>query len=174
MSIERRRKIELLVRKNQARQEYPYYLTELSHILKQALTDEDLLDLETTDKLVSQYNSNACRDPQSNLRAIWSFQPNSRWIRVCFCLAEQLASKPVALFAGPYDSCGAVRTQAQYPLVNAPSLLAFDRDTVRIHSLTSDGGLYIDLYEENANQWIELKVWGDWCASAERCLTSPE
>ena len=169
---ERKRKLELLVRKNQAKRQHPYYLTELSHVLKQPITKEDLVDLDMTDNLLSQYNQAAKRaDPQWSLKATWPFEPNSRWLRVCFCIAEQLASEPVALFAGPYNTCGAVRTKAEHPLVSALSVLAFDRDTLRIHSLKSDGGLYLDLYEEKSTHWIELKVWGDWPSRVEKCLT---
>jgi hypothetical protein len=172
MSVERQRKIELLVRKNEAKREHPYYLTELSHVLKQPIAQEDLLDLETTDELFSRFNNNTCRtEPESTLKNTWPYEPNSRWLRICFCIAEQLEFEPVALFAGPYDACGAIQTKAYHPLVNAPSVLAFDRDTVRMQSLNSDGGLYLDLYEENSARWIEIKVWGDWCSRAKKCLT---
>lgn len=170
MATERQRKIELLVRKNDARREHPYYLTELSHILKQPITQEDLLDLAATDELFSLFDNTCRSDPESILKNTWPHDPGSRWIRVCFCLAERLGTEQVALFAGPYSVCGAVKTQAEYPLVNAASVLAFDRDTLRMQSLSSDSGLYLDLYEENSTEWIELKIWGGWCAQAKGCL----
>jgi len=171
MSVERQRQLELLVRRNEAKTEHPYYLTELSHVLKQQMTEGDLIDLEMTDTLLSRYNKAASStDPTTTLKVVWPSEPNSSWVRVCFCIAEQLQSEPVALFAGPYNACGAVRVKAEYALVNAPSVLAFDRDTLRIQSLDSDGGLYLDSYEESSAQWIELKVWGDWCSRATKCL----
>jgi hypothetical protein len=172
MRTERQQKIELLVRRNQAQREHPYYLTELSHVLKQPLPEAALFDLETTDNLVSQYHSNG--NLKEAFKRTWPFDPNSRWIRICFCLAEKVGSEPVALFAGPFEVCGAVRTEAHYPLVNALSVLGFDGDTVRIHSVSSDGGLYLDLYEENAKRWIELKVWGKWYGSAKTCFDQVE
>jgi|SRR6478735_3594132 len=174
MSVERQRKIELLLRKNQAKKEHPYYLTELSHVLKHSITEEDSVDLEMTDDLLAQFNEGGRADPKSILKTTWPFEPTSRWLRICFCMAKELESEPVALFAGPYEACGAVRTKAEYPLVNAPSVLAFDRDTVRMQSLNSDGGLYLDLYEENSSQWIELKVWGKWCSRAKKCLIATD
>ena len=169
---ERQRKIELLARKNLARKEHPYYLTELSHVLKYPIPHEDVLNLETTDKLFSRFdNGTSCNDPKSSLKNKWPFDPTSRWIRICFCLAEQLGSEQVALFAGPYTTCGAVQTKAEYPLTNAFAVLEFDRDTVRMQSLNSDSGLYLDWYEENAARWIELKVWGNWFSRAKKCLT---
>jgi hypothetical protein len=171
MSAERQRKIELLIRKNEAKREHPYYLTELSHALKQTMGEQDLLGLEITDSLSSQFDKGARRDdPESTLKNTWPSEPRSRWIRVCFCLAKKIGSEEVALFAGPYSACGAVRTKAEHPLVNAISVLTFDRDTLRLQSLSSDSGLYLDLHEENTAWWIELKVWGDWCSSAKECL----
>jgi hypothetical protein len=170
MSVDRQRKIELLVRQNEAKRGHPYYLTELSHILKHSITKDDLFDLETTDKLFSQSND-ACKDSQLALQKTWPQHPNLAWTRICFCLAEQLGPEPVVLFAGPYNLCGAVRTKAEYPLVNAPAVLEFDKDTLSMQSLNSNGGLYLDLYEEDFVWWIELKVWGDWHARAEKCLT---
>jgi hypothetical protein len=173
MSVERQRKIELLVRQNEARREHPYYLTELSHVLKHAITEDELFDLETTDKLFSQ-SMDASKHSRSILQKTWPLQPNSVWIRVCFCLAEHLGCEPVVLFVGPYNLCGAIKTRAEYPLVNAAAILEFDKDTVSIQSLNSDGGLYLDLYEENAAWWIELKVWGNWCSRAKKCFPSGE
>ena len=171
MATERQRKIELLVRKNEAKREHPYYLTELSHALKQPIGEEDLLDLETTDELISRFNNDTCPSGlDSSVKTTWPYNPSSRWIRTCFCLAEKLGAEQVALFAGPYSACGAVRTKAEYPLVNALSVLAFDRDTVRMQSLNSNSGLYLDLYEENSARWIELKVWGNWYSRAKECL----
>lgn len=171
MSSERKRKLELLVRTNEGRREHPYYVTELSHILKHPVNDIDLLDLDTTDRLFSQYTDRSREEtPESSLKKIWPHHPSSNWIRVCFCLSEQLGSEEVVLFAGPYTTCGAVKTKAEYPLANAASVLTFDRDTVRIQSLNSESGLYLDLYEENAAWWIELKVWGEWRMGAKNCL----
>lgn len=171
MSGERQRKIELLIRKNEAQKRYPYYLTELSHVLKHPVAETDLVELSLTDDLLAQYNKGAClSDPKSILKAIWPVEPKSRWLRVCFCIAEQLESEKVVLFAGPYSACGAIRTQGDRPLVNAAAVLAFDRDTVRLQSLNSDSGLYLDLYEENSAQMIELKVWGEWCKRVKKCL----
>lgn len=171
MSSERKRKLELLTRKNEGRREHPYYLTELSHILKHPLDEGDLFDLETTDRLFSQYSDRSRQEvPDSNLKKIWPHDPSSNWIRVCLCLAEQLGGEEVVLFAGPYTACGAIRTKAEYPLVNAASVLAFDRDTVMMQSSNSDSGLYLDLYEEDSSWWIELKVWGEWRMRAKNCL----
>jgi hypothetical protein len=172
MRTERQRKIELLARKNLAKREHPNYLSELSSVLKHPITEENLLDLETTDQLFGRFNEGtAWNDPQSSLKCRWSFNPTSRWIRICFCLAKQLGSEEVALFAGPYSRCGAVRTKAECPLTNAPAVIEFDRDTVRLQSLTSNAGLYVDWYEESGDRWIELKVWGDWSAYAKTCVS---
>lgn len=168
MRTERQQKIELLARKNLARREHPYYLSEISHVLKHPITEEDLLDLETTDQLFSRFSSGS-RTP--SLKNRWPFEPASRWIRICFCLAEQLGVEEVALFAGPYSRCGAVRTKATYPLTNALAVIEFDRDTVRLQSLNSDAGLYVDWYEESGTRWIEIQVWGDWCSRARTCVT---
>lgn len=169
---ERQRKIELLARRNKAEREHPYYLTELSHVLKQPIGKEDLVNLDLTDSLLSRYNQAAQRDDsQWSLKAIWPFEPHAEWLRVCFCIAEQLASEPVVLFAGPYGLCGAVRIKAEHVLVNALSVLTFDRDTLRVHSLKSDGGLYLDLYEEDSRRWIEFRIWGHWRSRTESCLT---
>jgi hypothetical protein len=171
MSTERKRKLELLARRNAGRREHPYYLRELSHVLNHPIDEVDVLDLDTTDRLFSQYTDCSRQEAQgSSLKKIWPYDPNSSWIRVCFCLAEQLGFEEVVLFAGPYNSCGAVRTKAEFPLVNAASVLAFDRDTVRLQSLRSDSGLYLDLYEEESSWWIELKVWGEWHLRANDCL----
>lgn len=171
MPTERQRKLGLLARKNLARTEHPYYLTELSHVLKYPVAQEDVLNLEKTDEFFSRFNYDAgLPESDSTLQITWPHDPSSTWIRICFCLAEQLRSEQVVLFAGPYDYCGAVQTKAEYPLVNAASVLAFDQDTVRMQSLDADGGLYLDLYEEDSTRWIELKVWGEWCARAKVCM----
>jgi hypothetical protein len=169
MSAERQRRIELQVRRNEARREHSYYLTELSHILKHAVAEEDLLDLETTDKLFSQF-ADASKDSQTTPRRAWPAQPSLPWMSVCSCLAGQLGAEPLVLFVGPYNLCGAARTRAEYPLLNASSLLEFDKDTLSMQSLNSDGGLYLDLYEENAQRYIELKIWGGWHSVAETCF----
>lgn len=170
MSVDRQRKIERLARKNLAKREHPYYLSEISHVLKHPITEVDLRDLEITDQLFSRFSDGS----GSSLKSRWPFDPVSQWIRICFCLAEQLGSEEVALFAGPYSRCGAVRTKAEYPLTNALAVIEFDRDTVRLQSLDSDAGLYVNWYEEGGTRWLEVRVWGDWCASAEKCLASPE
>lgn len=171
MSLERQRKIELLVRKNEGKREHPYYLTELAHVLKQPINEGDLIDLETSDDLFSKFDKGALRDESDGaLRRTWPSEPNSSWIRVCFSLAERLGDEPVALFVGPYKVCGAIRTRAEYPLLNALSVLAFDRDTLSLLSLSSDSGLYVDLFEEKSTWWVELKVWGEWRSQAQECL----
>ena len=169
MSVERQRKIELLIRKNEARREHLYYLSELSHILKQSVTDGELFDLETTDKLFSQYKKSSL-EPKTALQKTWPLHPNSVWARVCSCLAQKLRNEPAVLFVGPYNLCGAVRTRAEHPLLNAIALLEFDKDTLSMQSLSSDGGLYLDLYEENSSERVEMKVWGTWRSLAESCL----
>lgn len=170
MPTGRQKRIDLLLRQNEARREHPYYLTELSHILKHPVTEDDLFDLETTDKLFAR-STDVCKDSQSILQKTWPRQPISGWMRVCFCLAEQLGSEPVALFAGPYKLWGAIRTAAENPLVNAAAVLEFDKDTLSIQSLNTDGGLYLDLYKDKLSWSIELKVWGEWCLRATNCLT---
>ena len=171
MSIERKKRLELLVRKNEGKREHPYYLTELSHSLKNPIGEADLLDLDTTDRFFSQHAELSKQEaPNPVLKKVWPQHPNSNWIRVCFCLAEQLGVEEVVLFVGPYAACGAVRTKAEYPLVNAASVLEFDRDTVGMQSLSSQSGLYLDLYEENSAWWIELKVWGEWSLRVNKCL----
>lgn len=171
MMSNRQQKLGLLMRKNKAQRDHPLYLTELSHVLKQSITTQDLIDLRNTDALLSNYNKGAQRvDSMWSLKASWPFEPNSAWLRICFCIAEKLESEPVALFAGPYGVCGAVRIKADTALVNASSVIAYDRDTLRIHALNSDGGLYLDLYEEQSARTIELKIWGSWCGRTEKCL----
>jgi hypothetical protein len=171
MPSENKKKLELLVRRNEGKREHPYYLTEISHVLKHPIGEVDLLDLDKTDQLFSEYTDHSRKaTPDSSLKKIWPHHPSLNWIRVCFCLAEQLGSEEVILFAGPYTVCGAVRTKAEYPLVNAASVLAFDRDTVMMQSLNSDSGFYLDLYEENSAWWIELKIWGEWRLRANNCF----
>jgi hypothetical protein len=171
MSVERQRKIELLLRKNEAKREHQDYRSELSQVLKYPIDAHDLLDLKATDDLYSQFDANARRkDAMRSLKCTWPTIPNSAWIRVCLCLAQELKSEPVALFAGPYKECGAIRIAAEHPLTYAPSVLEFDGDTLRMHSLASDGGLYLDLYEEKGSTLIELSIWGAWCLSAPKCL----
>jgi hypothetical protein len=169
MSTERQRKIELLARKNEAKREHSSYLTEISHVLKREINEDELFDLETTDKLFSK-SINASKESHWILQRSWPFHPRSTWTRVCFCLAEQLGPEPVVLFAGAYKLCGAVRSKAEYPLVNALSVLEFDKDSLSIQSLNSDGGLYLDMYEENSTWRIELKIWGEWYFRAKECL----
>jgi hypothetical protein len=161
MSFERQRRIDLLVRRNEAKVSHPYYLTELSHILKQHFTEEELLDLETTDNLFAR-SKNACGGPGSCVKKTWPLNPTSVWTWACSRLGKELGDEPVALFVGPFHVCGAVRTKAQYPLRSAELLLEFDKDTLTMQSLSSDGGLYLDRYEERSTPWVELKVWGSW------------
>jgi len=171
MSVERQRKIELLVRKNEAKRDHPDYASELSRVLKYPIDVQDLIDLEVTDDLFAQFDTNARRrDTTWVLKRTWPTVPNMPWIRICLCLAQELKSEPVALFAGPYKECGAVRIAAEHPLMYALSVLEFDGDTLRMHSLASDGGLYLDLYEEDGTALIELSIWGAWCPTAEKCL----
>ena len=49
------KKLELAVRGNKGRVEYPYYTTELSHLLKSEVRSRDLLSLQATRTTSSLY-----------------------------------------------------------------------------------------------------------------------
>lgn len=165
-------KLELLVRRNKGLTEHPYYATELSHLLKVDISPSDILTLEETDRAFSIHRSHSLRsskDMSFAFRKKWKRDPVSHWLRACLCLAEKLHDDSAILFAGPYDLCGAVKIRAERALTEALPLLEFDLNTVRLESPSSEAGLFLDLFEEDMEWFIELAVWGYWKSLAEDC-----
>lgn len=165
MQGSRQSRLALLVRRNKGRVEYPYYATELSHLLEIEINQSDVLELEETDRLSSTHLAEAA---QSNKEAgfafkkTWKYKPLDLWSNFCRNLGKELFGEPAVLFVGPYEFCGGLKVNAETALSHAASLLEFDKDTVCLHSVTTDSGLYLDLYEEHSEWFVELVVWGQW------------
>ena len=165
-------RLELLIRRNKGRTEYPYYATELSHLLKTRVHPADILDIEETDRFFLLHQAQAVRaskEPGFAFEKTWKYEPKDLWLNKCQSLAEELRGEPVVLFAGPYEFCGGVKTDADVVLNAAVAVLEFDRDTVRLQSASSESGLFLDIFEQESDRLIELVVWGQWKALAETC-----
>jgi len=166
-------KLELLVRRNKGRTEHPYYATELSHLLKTEVRPTDILDLEETDCLFTRHRDQSIRsgkEPDFAFRKVWKYEPKDSWLGSCHCLEEKLRGEPAVLFVGPYEFCGGVKVGVDRALSAAIPILEFDQNTVRLQSLSSESGLFLDMFEENSEWLIELVVWGQWKAMAENCV----
>src|SRR5258708_30096301 len=151
MSDKKAGKLELLVRRNKGRVEYPYYATELSHILKVKVGPADVLDLEATDRLFAQHLENSTRSSMQadfSFKKAWKHEPVTDWLRACQCLGERLRGERAVLFAGPYEFCGGVRVDPERALKAAVDLLSFDQNTLRLQTDSADYGLLSDIYQQ--------------------------
>jgi len=167
-------KLQLLVRRNKGRTEHPYYATELSHILKTEINPADILDLEQTDHVFSDHRAQSVRSSKETdfgLKKEWKYEPTGLWLRFCKCLGERLRGETAVLFAGPYEFCGGVKVGVDRALNAAIPILEFDQDSVRLQSVSSESGLFLDMFEQDSEWLIELVVWGQWKAMAEKCLS---
>lgn len=165
-------KLGLLVRRNKGRTDHPYYATELAHVLKAGIRPGDILDLEQTDHLFAAHRDQSVRSNKEigfAFKKKWKYEPTTEWLVLCRCLEERLRSETAVLFAGPYEYCGAVKVDASRALNAAIPLLEFDRNTVRLQSVSSESGLFLDLFEQDSEWFIELVVWGQWKRMAESC-----
>jgi len=166
-------KLELLVRRNKGRTEHPYYATEISHVLKTQLRPTDILALEETDRHFSRHRDQSIRsskEPGFAFKKVWKYEPTDSWLDLCRCLEEKLRGEPALLFAGPYEFCGGVTVDADRAISAALPILEFDQNTVRLQSLSSESGLFLDLFEQNSDWQVELVAWGRWKAIAESCM----
>jgi hypothetical protein len=173
MQNEQHGKLELLVRRNKGRMEHPYYATELSHVLKTEMRPVDVLSLEETDRLFFRHREQSVRsskEPGFAFKKVWKYEPTDSWLTSCRCLEDKLRAEPAALFAGPYEFCGGVKVDVGRALKAVIPILEFDRDTVRLQSLSSESGLFLDLFEENSHWLLELAAWGQWKAAAADCV----
>jgi hypothetical protein len=153
--------------------EHPYYATELARVLRTEVGPNDVLDLEQTDRLFGVHLDQSLRsntDAGFAFRKIWKHEPTAPWLRMCQCLEQRLYGEAAVWFAGPYEFCGAINVSADRFLHAAVSILEFDRDTVRLQSVSSDSGLYLDLFEQDSDWLIELVVWGRWRQAAQSCV----
>jgi hypothetical protein len=166
-------KLELLVRRNKGRTEHPYYATELAHVLRTEVCPTDILDLEQTDRLFAAHRDQSVRSSKEvdfAFKKVWKYQPTAVWLGLCQCLEEKLRGEMAVLFAGPYEFCGGLKVGVDRALNAAIPLLEFDQDTIRLQSVSSDSGLFLDLFEQDSEWLIELVVWGQWKALAESCV----
>lgn len=165
-------KLGLLVRRNKGRTEHPYYATELSHLLKIEIRPTDVLGLEDTDRLFAIHRAHSIRstkEPDFAFRKVWKYEPAAVWLRTCQCLEERLQRELAVLFAGPYEFCGGLRVGADRALKAVIPLLEFDQNTVGLQSVSSESGLFLDLFEQDSEWLIELVAWGQWKTLAEEC-----
>ncbi len=166
-------KLELLVRRNKGRTEHPYYATELAHILKTEVSPADILDLEQTDCVFSAHRAQSVRSNKETgfaFKKAWKYEPTDTWLSFCKCLEERLHGETAVLFAGPYEFCGGVKVGADRALSAAIPVLEFDQNTVRLQSVSSESGLFLDMFEQDSEWLIELVVWGQWKQMAESCV----
>jgi hypothetical protein len=165
--------MELLVRQNKGRTQYPYYATELSHVLKMGVRPIEILDLEQTDRLFSVHRAQSMQrstEPDLAARKVWNYEPVTVWLSTCKCVEERLRGEQAVLFAGPFEFCGAVKLSVDQALTAALSLLEFDQNSIRLQAVSSESGLFLDVFEE-ASEWrTELVVWGQWKRLSESCL----
>jgi hypothetical protein len=157
--------------------ECPSYATELSHLLKAEIHPSDILALEETDSFLSIHHAQAGRSAKEKgfaFKKTWRYKPLATWTNLCRELGEKLCEVPAVLFVGPYEFCGGVKVKAGRALNAAPSLLEFDRDTVTLQSFSMESGLFLDLFEENSEWFVELAVWGAWKVLAEELGPFPE
>lgn len=165
--------LQLLVRRNKGRTDHPNYATELAHILKTEINPADILDLEHTDRVFSAHHAQSVRSNEETdfgFKRVWRYEATGVWLSFCQCLEDRLRGETGVLFAGPYAFCGGVKVGADRALSAAIPILEFDQDTVRLQSLSSESGLFLDMFEENSEWLIELVVWGHWKAMAENCV----
>jgi len=158
-------RLQLLVRQNKGSTEYQYYATELAHMLGTDIHSMDILDLPETDRLLTAHRIQSVRSNKEAdfaFKKVWNYKPMDPWSRFCRCLAEKLCGETAILFIGPYEFCGAVKVSVDLALNEAPSLLEFDKDTVSLQSVTTESGLYLDLFEERSEWFVELVAWGQW------------
>ncbi|MGA9528494.1 MAG: hypothetical protein WBS24_10290 [Terriglobales bacterium] len=170
MQMEHPTRLELLVRQNKGRMEHQYYATELSHLLKAQIAPSDIFDLAESDRLLSSHRRQSVRSNNERdfaFRKTWNFQPIGPWSSTCCSLGRKLQGEPTVLFVGPYEFCGAIKVRADRALSAAAPLLNFDKDTVSLQSLATDSGLYLDLFEEGPQRFVELVVWGQWKSLAK-------
>jgi hypothetical protein len=175
MEMHQPTRIQLLVRRNKGRTEHLYYVAELSHLLGTPIEPNDILDLEETDRLLSIHREHAIRgNKELNFvfRRKWNFLPTRRWSGACSRVASVLIGQPAVLFVGPYEFCGAVKVDADRALSEVAALLDFDKNTVSLQSFAPESGLYLDLFEEHSQWFVELVIWGQWKALAENTLLS--
>jgi len=165
-------KLGLLVRQNKGRTEHPYYVTELSHVLRTELHTKDILDLEETDHLFSRHRDQSIKISKElgfAFKKVWKYEPTDLWLASFHQLGERLRAEQAVLFAGPYEFCGGVKLSVERALNRIIPILEFDRDTVRLQSLSSESGLLLDLFEEESERLVELVAWGLWKAVAAEC-----
>jgi hypothetical protein len=158
-------KLELLVRKNRGRAQHDAYVDDLGRILGAEIGEEDLLDLETTDRLLAlagRAREDHSRRTDIHVMKTWPYESASAWLRECERVEGALGGEEAVLFVGPYLHCGAARVSVEQALRAAPALLDFDGDTVYLSSLDGNSGMYLDKYEERSEWFVELVVWGEW------------
>jgi len=175
MPSQNQRKLELLVRQNKGRVDHGYYVTELSHILRTQVNPTDILDLQQTDAIFAIHKSESLKSNSETgfaFKKLWHREPVSMWLNFCHCLGDQLTNESAVLFAGPYHFCGGVKINPTFALKAVVALLEFDRNTLRLQSLSSTSGLYLDLFEQESTWLIEMVVWGLWKFSAETCVAT--
>jgi hypothetical protein len=166
-------KLGLLIRRNKGRTEYPYYATELAHLLKTEVRPSDILDLEETDRLFAVHRDQSVRSSKNDefaFKKMWKHKPTIPWLDVCRCIGEKLGGETAVLFAGPFEFCGGVKVSTSVALKAVIPLLEFDQNTVRLQSVSSESGLFLDVFEEESEWLAELVVWGQWKQMAESCV----
>jgi hypothetical protein len=152
----------------------------ISQSLNRTLSQADALDLDRTMQLHSEYEGNrqhSAYNESWGIRKTWKFEDEAGWMAACRRLARRLGNEEAAFFCGSYSSCGALQVLAKEPLSNPLPLLRFDRDSLKLQSLTSDGGLEVEWYEEGFGQekyFVDIHGWGSWRSTVENGLLTPQ
>lgn len=166
--MNRKERIELLARKNRGADIVEDYLKELSLVISNSVTTDDLLQLEKSSILEKSFRNQSSEAYDGKKRAFikqYSLDEEEGLKDVLLDFSRGLGQEEVLIFNKKTELIGGIKLKSSLVFWFAIKLLLFDGDSLSVSAIDAENGILLDYFEDHSggapSMKYELLVWGE-------------